>query len=216
MTRELGITEKVALWCLDAYSFLAEGVTFPFMGGLFQTYELPELGHILKAGAEIQDTLESEHGPIIGQLIMAYAALWSGCEYCGRGHLLASNLHRFEETGELFPLTMEDLSRLRNLSDDEILSHIDGVLREDKYETERSWAHRMYQTFCTVDPLSTPTEDVLISALRDFRVLLNEGTMTLPPSLTQNRHPLSDISREVTLTERYLTARRQIPLEEHS
>jgi hypothetical protein len=84
-------------------------------------------------------------GPIRTHLVCIEASLLNSCAYCAHSHAYAFELFYFKERGHLFPLDEHEIVRLRDGSDVELRSALEGALREAELPDEIAALDRVWR-----------------------------------------------------------------------
>ncbi len=127
----LNLGERLVLRAINGFSKLTYGYDAPFLEEIVKVYGMREGFKRASSIEEIIDRFETKLGERDGHIVLGYASLWNGCEFCSLGHIYAGNLAHFRDTGELFPLDEQVLrAKLREGDDAEILEYTAASLPE--------------------------------------------------------------------------------------
>lgn len=94
--------------------------------------------------AEVLKLLEQRWGPIEAQLVIGFSAVWSGCRWCGVGHMYAANLELLKREGELGPLDEQEIPGLQNKTDGEVLELLLERFAGPRWQEMNRVLHRQY------------------------------------------------------------------------
>lgn len=155
--------QRLLAWVANLGARAQEGYPLPFMEEIVRTHGLLTFNGWAEDMNTVRRDLEAQFGAADGQLLMALAAFWEGCSFCSRGHLRASNLFRFREEGELFPLRRQEISDLQCLPDEAILM----VLRErlQQHADVLDLIERQYALRAETASGTHPQDDLLRASL---------------------------------------------------
>jgi hypothetical protein len=121
-------SSQTARWAMQ----IVLGLRPPWFDELVRIHGFPGLKRWSDAVQLAVETLTEHHGELLAQVLLGLSALWNGCLYCSRGHLLAANLLYFESTKGLFPLCEDEVSRWHGSSEDAVLTEIEERLESDE------------------------------------------------------------------------------------
>jgi len=82
-------------------------------------------------------------GPLRTHYLAVTVSAINGCGYCTYGHALAFELHYFDRTGKLFPLSEFEMRDLSALPEGEVLQCLIGALRDASMGEEAPWVERI-------------------------------------------------------------------------
>lgn len=119
---------QTARWAMQ----IVLGLRPPWFDELVRIHGFPGLKRWSDTVQLAVETLTEHHGELLAQVLLGLGALWNGCLYCSRGHLLAANLLYFESTRCLFPLCEEEVPRWHSSSEDAVLTEIEECLEGDE------------------------------------------------------------------------------------
>ena len=181
---------------------LMQGYEPAFLEELLRTHGVRTFNRWAQVMGQVLDDLDARYGHADAQLIVAFAAFWRGCQYCSRGHLLAGNLARFRDEGELFPLHLDQVLELQRLDDDAILARVRELLAE--HPRSRELLERQYQLLIGAEGEPRDDDPWLRASLATWDWLTDCSIMLADDV---DVPPLSPIAKERDLLQRYRAAR---------
>ena len=203
----LPLSDRVALMMVRTVTRMLQGYEALFLEELFRTHGARTFMKWASVMGDIIETTERDYGHANAHLIISFSALWAGCDYCGRGHLLASNMARFQDEGVLFPLDERQVPALQNMRDDDALLHLNTLLADPRWELERALIRRLYDLRADLAVGTTPHDEHLRAALAAWE-WLTDCSIVSQGVPDEQVEPLSKIARKkATLLPRYRAAR---------
>lgn len=202
MTRKATAGRRFTGALMQKVMGIALGFEPAFVQEMVITHGVGEVRTWLRASVQIMDEVQAHFGGATGQLLLSFAAVWHGCEFCSAGHLLASDIMRFEADGRLFPLTHEVLLGLLHGSDEELMVAIRDILREhpeDLALLERQNALRLGA------PAETDDDRFLLATLATWEWISDCSIVSGAPEVVTPLDPR--ISKDHALRARYAAAR---------
>ncbi|MDI1443841.1 hypothetical protein [Polyangium sp. 6x1] len=142
--RPLTWPERLFLRLLRWMELKTFGFKHPFSEELVRSSGFVGALNFGKAVGKAMGGLEKRYGLLVSNLIMGFAGLWNGCRYCGVGHLYAANLLHFKATGRLYPIAESDVPWLQELSYDESMVRVRGMLADEEFDEHLRIIERLY------------------------------------------------------------------------
>lgn len=156
----------------------------------------------MQVGRHVSKAIEhvvQRYGDRDAQLLIGFAALWKGCSFCSVGHTLAANLHHLQNTGQLFPISEDNIHDIRVLRDKEAMAQVSMQLSAPEYDRIRGLLERQLKLILDTAEGETSDDPSLrvANAAWDFVVecSLFENTENIPP--------LSPIAKDKAILARY-------------
>jgi len=143
--RSLTWAERLFLRLLRWMEMKTFGFKHPFSEELVRSSGFVGALNFGKAVGKAMAGLEKRYGLLVSNLIMAFAGLWNGCRYCGVGHLYAANLLHFKATGRLYPIAEADVPWLQELSYEESMVRVRGMLSDEEFDEHLRIIERLYE-----------------------------------------------------------------------
>lgn len=143
--RPLNFAERLFLRLLRWMEMKTFGFKHPFSEELVRSSGFFGALNFGKAVGKAMAGLEKRYGLLVSNLIMGFAGLWNGCRYCGVGHLYAANLLHFKATGRLYPIAEEDVPWLQELSYEESMVRVRGLLADEEFAEHLRIIERVYE-----------------------------------------------------------------------
>jgi hypothetical protein len=141
----------VPLWAravaaaFDAMTEATSGFRLPFSGEIVKVHGVVGMVRLMAALAKLADRLTARYGVVNAQVLIGLSAMWSGCEFCSRGHLLAANLYYLQDTGRLFQLDDALVPELQRKPDGEALAVILRAFEGPEHERLRALCARQFE-----------------------------------------------------------------------
>jgi hypothetical protein len=162
-----------------------------------------------KSGMELLALLEKRFGVVEAQLVIGFAALWTGCRWCGVGHVLAANLEQFRrEEGVLGPLDELRIPDLQMKTDPEVLEELLQRFSGARWEKLNRLIERQY--LLRTDQVEAESHDDELlqttNVLWDWVVECSITAMDCDPTTIPAQSP---IGKDRKLLARYYAARKQ-------
>jgi len=141
-------------------------------------------------------------GPIRTHLVTTVLSLVNGCGYCSYGHAHAFQLHHFRQTGDVFPLSEQDLLDLIGSDREAILAAVGAALEEAGLAEEIPWLDRAFELVDGSEPDGQADEDLLhLAAMFDWLNACGIAAETEPDGAHD------PINKDTELRARYAEAR---------
>jgi hypothetical protein len=160
-----------------------------------------------------RDELCRHCGPLSTEALISLTAMWNGCRYCSRGHLLGANLLHLRDTGRLFPLPEDRIFIWQGMNDDDARADIDARLAgEPDLASLRAHVARLFALKSGVQaPESEAGEPMRAALVRldSAWSLLNECSIVDNGVQVPPLHP--DVWSDKELLRRYRDARASQP-----
>lgn len=142
-------------------------------------------------------------GPVRTHLVTTVLSLVNGCGYCSYGHAHAFQLHHFRQTGQVFPLSEQDLLDRTGAERGTILADIGAALEQAGVAEEIPWLERTFELVDGVrDPDGQADDDLLhLAAMFDWLNACGIQAQTEPDGAHD------PINKDTELRQRYADAR---------
>ncbi|MCA9707311.1 MAG: hypothetical protein KDK70_15770 [Myxococcales bacterium] len=188
------------------------GYRDPFVADYVKTYGIGEFMSWAKASYAMHKMLKERWGPVEAQFVVAFAALWSGCRWCGVGHLLAGNLELYKREGELGPVDERWVPKLQMMRDVEVLQELLGHLDDPRWERMARLVERQYLLHAGLVEEESRDDELLQTAntMWEWVVECTITAMDFEPGAIPAPTPLG---KDRKLVQRYRDAREQQALE---
>jgi len=118
----LTVGQRAFVWGWRRFSTGFVGFPDPFVAEHVRMYGVRGYLSWAKSAFAMMDMLAKRFGPVDSQMIIAFAAMWTGCRWCSIGHTLSGNLELFKREGELGPLDELSIPELQMMRDPEVLA----------------------------------------------------------------------------------------------
>lgn len=202
MSRNPSLGRRVAGALMQKTMGIAIGFEPAFIQEMVISHGVLEVRKWMGASVEIMEAVQEHFGGVQGQLLLSFAAVWHGCDFCTTGHLYASNLMRFESDGSLYPLRSEALRGLLHHTDEALLEAVRAQLAdypEDLALLERQNALRLGA------PPENDDDRYLLATLATWEWISDCSIVAGAPEVVPPLDPR--ISRDRALQQRYRAAR---------
>jgi len=142
-------------------------------------------------------------GPIRTHLVTTALSLVNRCGYCSYGHAHAFQLHHFQRSGEVFPLSEQDLLDRIGSDRNTILADVGAALDQAGLADEIPWLDRTFELLDgTGEPDGQADEDLLhLAAMFDWLNACGIAAETEPDGAHE------PINKDTELRARYAAAR---------
>ena len=200
-----GPLSRALAYALRKTSRLVEGYEVAFLDEALRTFGLRGFLRWMGVSTRVWLELVQRYGERDAHLIAAFASLWNGCGYCTYGHLLAFNLHVFEEGHGLGGLDEEALPALMALRDAQVLEAVERELAAPHFARARAAVLRQYALQSGVAGVEQE-DDVLLRRAGALYAWVNECSITVEPPAP----PLGRIARKQPLRQHYEAARARL------
>jgi hypothetical protein len=197
-------TQRLVAGAMNVLTRRTQGYSVDFLPEVIRTHGLRGMVKFMGAVGKASGQFLSHYSERDAQALIAFAALWNGCAFCSRGHMLAANLYHFRDTGELFPIGETDVARLQRMTDPDALAAIREKLGPGCAPL-LALVERQYALKSGTAEGTTPDDDWLRGAIAIWD-WLNECTIV---SNLDRVDPLAPIARDHGLRDRYDAARRR-------
>ncbi|MCA9656270.1 MAG: hypothetical protein H6712_08405 [Myxococcales bacterium] len=207
MTYEgLTVGQRTFVWMWRRISTMAVGFPDPFVADHVRTEGVRGYLAWAKSAFAMIEMLEKRWGPIEAQLILGLAALWSGCRWCGVGHLLSANLELFKREGELGPIDERQIPELQLMRDEEVLEVLRKQLSGPRWEQMRRIMDRQYLLH-SGQATEESRDDELLQTANVIWSWVIECSITAMDTDPATIPPQTPIGKERKLLARYREAR---------
>ncbi len=209
MTRpKLTLGQRVFMWCWDTAARVTMGAGNPFGEEIVRTFGIREFMRGAGMMQEVMNLLDKRWGPMEAQIIIGFAGLWSGCRWCGVGHIYAANLELFKREGELLPIDEREIPGLQEKTDDEVVAFMEERFVGDRWEKLAKLLRQQYLLRSGQVEEET-RDDQLLQMTNMAWQWLNECTITAMDHDPLAIPPQSPLGKDRKLLERYRDAREQ-------
>lgn len=144
MRRELTVGQRAFLWVYLRFTNMFVGFSDPFAAEHIRMEGVGGFLRWAKASFELLDQLTKRFGVVEAQLIIAFAAMWTGCRWCSIGHVLTANLELFKREDALGPLDELTIPDLQLMRDEELLALLQQRFSGPRWEELRRVMVRQY------------------------------------------------------------------------
>jgi hypothetical protein len=189
-------------YVLRKLSRLMEGYEVSFLDEALRSFGLRGFLRWMRASAQVWTALVQRYGERDAHLIAACASLWNGCTYCVYGHLLAFNLHVFEEGHGLSLLDEERVVALTARPDAQVLEVLERGLEAPPFARARALVRRQHALQNGLAGVEGE-DDVLLRRTNALFAWVNECSITVEPPAP----PLGRIAKKQPLRCHYEEAR---------
>jgi hypothetical protein len=212
----LTVGQRVFVWTFRRMTTVFAGFPDPFVEEHVRMEGVRGYLRWAKSGMELLALLEKRFGAVEAQLIIGFAALWSGCRWCGIGHVLAANLELFKrEEGALGPLDELRVPELQMEKDPEVLAELLLRFSGPRWEKINRLIERQY--LLRTDQVEAESlEDELLQTTNVLWEWVVECTITAMDMDPSKIPPQAPIGKDRKLRARYYEARKQKALEGQS
>jgi hypothetical protein len=209
MTRDkLTLGQRVFMWGWNLMGRVQLGSSNPFGEEIVRTFGLREFLKGAGMMGETMKLLDARWGPMHAQLIMGFAGVWSGCRWCGVGHLYAANLEQFKREGELLPIDEREIPGFQEKTDDEVLAIMQERFSGARWEQVAKVLRQQYMLRSGKVQEET-RDDQLLQMANHIWEWLNECTITAMDIDPHAIPPQTPLGKDRKLMERYREARQQ-------
>jgi hypothetical protein len=190
-----------------------EGAPQPLSPYLVKTLGIPGFFRWVKSITEGLQLLETRYGKSLPQLLLGFAGLMTGCQYCGVCHVYTYNLMVYRDKGALFPLDETLVPQLQAMRDDDLLAELHTRLGSNpSFEEEHRLLQRMFELKLGIAEGTTP-EDAHLQLAISMWEWVNQCSIELSMELTPEEiPPWGPMGRDLELLNRYLAARGKAPV----
>jgi hypothetical protein len=216
MRREsLTAGQRVFVWAWRRFSTAFAGFPDPFVEEHVRSEGVGGYLRWAKSAFAVMGMLEKRFGPIESQLIIAFAAMWTGCRWCSIGHVLTGNLELFKREGELGPLDELTIPELQMMQDPALLEELLRRYSGPRWEQLNHVIRRQY-LLRSGQVEEESRDDELIQGINivwEWVVECSIIAMDVDPTTIP---PQTPIGKDRKLLARYYEARKQKAIEGHS
>ena len=200
--RRLGPLARALAYALRKTSSLVEGYEVTFLEEALRSFGLRGFMRWSRVSTRVWRELVQRYGDRDAHLLAACASLWNGCAYCAYGHLLAFNLHVFEEGHGLGGLDEAEVGSLMARTDPEVLAVLQRELAAPPFAAVLARVQRQYALQSGMAGAETG-EDLLLRRAGALYAWVNECSITVEPPAP----PLGRIALKRPLRQHYAQAR---------
>lgn len=186
--RPLSFAERLIFKFMVAGQKAQFGFSHPFLENLVRTSGVKGSLAFMRIIPATIGAMEKMFGPLLGNLIMAFTALWNGCPYCGVGHLYAANVLYFQATGLLYPIAEHEIYDLQRMTYEDLLAYVRKQLTSDEHIEHMRVIDRLFQIYNGETP--TNDEDKVLSAAIGSWGWLNECSIPVTYDLKLEEIPV--------------------------
>lgn len=144
MRRELSAGQRAFLWVYLRFTNMFVGFSDPFAAEHIRMEGVRGFLRWAKASFELLDQLNKRFGVVEAQLVIGFAAMWTGCRWCSIGHVYSANLELFKREATLGPLDERSIPELQMLRDEELLALLQQRFAGPRWEELRRLMMRQY------------------------------------------------------------------------
>lgn len=144
MRRELSAGQRAFLWVYLRFTNMFVGFSDPFAEEHIRMEGVRGFLRWAKASFELLDQLNERFGVVEAQLVIGFAAMWTGCRWCSIGHVYSANLELFKREAALGPLDERSIPELQMLRDEELLALLQQRFAGPRWEELRRLMMRQY------------------------------------------------------------------------
>lgn len=149
--------------------------------------------------AALEKRLYAYFGEERMHFVAAFSSFFNGCDYCVWGHLYATNLLHFEQTGKLYPIDERESLALMRKADSVVLAELETRLADFP---EHLRLLKRLKALRDGAPRETE-EDRQLDQVQGLFEWINECSITVEAPAP----PLGTIAKKKQLIARYLEAR---------
>lgn len=144
MRRELSAGQRAFLWVYLRFTNAFVGFSDPFAEEHIRMEGVRGFLRWARASFELLGQLNKRFGVVEAQLIIAFAALWTGCRWCSIGHVFSANLELFKRENALGPLDERSIPELQLMRDEELLELLQQRFAGARWDEIRRVMVRQY------------------------------------------------------------------------
>lgn len=141
---ELSLGQRLGVRIADLAIWVSLGHPVPYLSeevvrrlGMRGIMKMPSIAKTIKACMK-------QFEPRDAQMLIGFAALWDGCLFCSRGHVLAANLYQLQHHDSVLPIGEAEVLQLRELEDHEAMARIEELLKDAQYDRLRFLLRRQF------------------------------------------------------------------------
>jgi hypothetical protein len=215
MRRTLTPSQRAFVWAWRHFSTAFVGFPDPFVAEHVRTEGVRGYLRWAKSAFTLFELLDKRFGVVESQMLIAFAAMWTGCRWCSIGHTLSGNLELFKREGELGPLDEHRIVDLQMMKDQELLEELLRRFSGPRWEKLNHLIQRQYLLRTGQVEEQSPDDELLqaTNIIWEWVVECSITAMDVDPDVIP---PQTSIGKDRKLLERYYEARRQQALEEQS
>jgi hypothetical protein len=209
----LTASQRAFIWAWHRFTKTFVGFSDPFAAEHVRMEGVRGFLRWVRVSFELFDQLDKRFGAVEAQLVIAFAAMWTGCRWCSIGHVLSANLELLKREGELGPLDERSIPDLRMMQDGEVLELLQQRFSGPRWEKLNGLIERQY-LLRTGGAEEESRDDELLQAtnvLWEWVVECSITAMDVDPSKIP---PQTPIGKDRALLERYYEARKQKGLDQ--
>jgi hypothetical protein len=213
MRREsLTVGQRLFVWAWRRFSKAFAGFPDPFVEEHVRGEGVGGYLRWAKSAFAVMDMLAKRFGPIESQLIIAFAAMWTGCRWCSVGHVLSGNLELFKREGELGPLDELTIPELQMMQDPVLLEELLRRFSGPRWEQFNHVIRRQYLLRSGQVEEESRDDELLqgINTVWEWVVECSIIAMDIDPTTIP---PQTPIGKDRKLVARYYEARKQKAIE---
>lgn len=162
----------------------------------------------VRAIARTLESLEQRYGDAEAQMIAGFAALWTGCRWCGVGYMYSANLMIFKGDGSLGPVDERLVVKLQTLRDEEVIVELERRLQGPRWQPVRAAMQRQYELHAGITE-ALDDDDALLRHTNRMWEWVTECSIIAMDRELESITPRSGIGRDRALIARYRDARRR-------
>jgi hypothetical protein len=216
MRREsLTVGQRIFVWAWRRFSVAFAGFPDPFVEEHIRGEGVRSYLRWAKSGFDLMRMLEKRFGPAESQMIIAFAAMWTGCRWCSIGHVLSGNLELFKREGVLGPLDELTIPELQMMEDTEVLEHLLQLYSGPRWERLNPLIRRQY-LLRSGQAEEESRDDELLQAVNTVWEWVVECSITAMDMNPADIPPQTPIGKDRKLRARYYEARKKKALEGRS
>lgn len=202
----LTLGQRSFVWMWRRFSIAVAGFPDPFVEEHILNYGVREYMTWAMSAWDVIKMLQKRFGPIETQYIIAFAAMWTGCRWCGVGHLFSGNLELFKREGTLGPFDERRIPELQMMRDAEVLTEILESFSGPRWERMAHLAERQY-LLISAQTEEEDRDDELLQAANMLWSWVMECSITAMDVDPLTIPPQTPIGKDRELIERYRQAR---------
>lgn len=204
----LTVGQRVFVWAFRRFSTAFAGFPDPFVEEHVRGEGVRGYLGWAKSAFAVMAMLEKRFGPVESQLLIAFAAMWTGCRWCSVGHVLTSNVELFKREGELGPLDELTIPQLQMMQDPAVLEELLRRFSGPRWERLNPLIRRQYLLRSGQVEEESRDDELLqaINTVWEWVVECSIIAMDIDPSKIP---PQTPIGKDRKLLARYYEARKQ-------
>lgn len=207
--------QRAFLWVYHRFTYAFVGFKDPFAAEHVRQEGVRGFLRWARTSFELFGQLDKRFGVVESQLIIAFAAMWTGCRWCSIGHVLSANLELLEREGELGPLDELTIPELQMMQDSELLEVLLQRFSGPRWEKLNGLMRRQY-LLRTGQVEEESRDDELLQTTNIMWEWVVECSITAMDVDPREIPPQTPIGKDRKLRARYYEARRQKALTSES